>query len=286
MSVFATFANRSIIKATRVMETALSVGARLSLEPTGSDLPVVKRPDGQPYIPGSSIKGVVRFQTERLLRTIARRPELWACDPLSDPCVPARDEEKGVNATTSREALMRKAEAESNASKRPADEIFAEAVFEHSCTACRLFGSPSFAGRVACKDAYLLNGDRLAYVTQVRDGVGIDRDLGAARSGIKYDFETVAPGSHFGIEMVAENLDDWELGLLLTVLNWWGEGGFAIGGKSTRGPGWGKLQGLTVQRVTRDNLLDYLSDGRAPSADISPYLQAFRNRLRGEAGNA
>lgn len=268
MSVFATFANRSIIKATLVMETALSVGATLSLEPTGSDLPVVKGPDGQPYIPGSSIKGVVRFQTERLLRTVNRRPDLWACDPFSSPCL--QDQE--------RERLWQ--EANGN------DEFFADSVFERSCTACRLFGSLSFAGRVACKDAYLLNGDSLAYVTQVRDGVGIDRDLGAARSGIKYDFETAVPGSHFGIEMVAENLDDWELGLLLTVLNWWGEGGFAIGGKSTRGPGWGKLQGLTVQRVTSDNLLDYLIDGRAPSADISPYLQAFRNRLRGEAGDA
>lgn len=261
MSVFATFRNRNVIRATLVMETALSVGARRLLEPTGSDLPVVKGPDGQPYIPGSSIKGVVRFQTERLLRTIARKPDLWACDPFSFPCLPDGE----------RERLWR--EAQGN------DETFADSLFEASCTTCRLFGSPSFAGRVACKDAYIVNSDHLVYVTQVRDGVGIDRDLGAARSGIKYDFETVVPGSRFGIEMVAENLDDWEMGLLLTVLNWWGEGGFAIGGKSTRGPGWGRLERLTVQRVTSDNLLEYLSDGRAPSVDVKPYLQAFRSRL-------
>jgi CRISPR/Cas system CSM-associated protein Csm3 (group 7 of RAMP superfamily) len=69
------------------MQTALSVGARLSLEPTGTDLPVVKGPDGLPFIPGSSIKGTVRSQAERILRTVNRRPDLWACDPFADPCV-------------------------------------------------------------------------------------------------------------------------------------------------------------------------------------------------------
>lgn len=286
MSVFATFRNRNFIRATLVMETGLSVGASLSLEPTSSDLPVVRRPDGQPYIPGSSVKGVLRFQTERLLRTLGRKPHLWACDPLADLCVPATDGDKGGNATASRQVLMEKAEKEANETKRSADEIFAEGVFEHSCTACRLFGSTAFASRVACKDAYLVNSDRLPYLIEVRDGVGIDRDLGAARTRIKYDFETVVPGSRFGIEMVAENLEDWELGLLLTVLNWWGEGGFAVGGKSSRGPGWGRLEGLSVQRVTRDNLLDYLGGQTAPSIQASPYFQAFRNILVPGAGNA
>lgn len=268
MTTFERFNSRTFINAILAMRTALSVGSRASLEPIGTDLPVVKGPDGMPFIPGSSIKGVVRFQVERVLRTLDRKPDLWACDPFQDPCVSDREKEKLWGESKRNEAM------------------FAEKVFDASCTACRMFGSPWFAGRVACKDAYLVNSDRLVRVTQVRDGVGIDRDLGAARSGIKYDFETVVPGSRFRIEIVAENLDDWELGLLVTVLNWWGEEGFAIGGKSTRGPGWGRLEEITIQRVTSENLLDYLSSGRAPSVYASPYLEAFGNKWRKGAGNA
>ena len=49
-----------MITATLRMKTALSVGARAALMPTGSDLPVIKTPEGIPFIPGSSLKGVVR----------------------------------------------------------------------------------------------------------------------------------------------------------------------------------------------------------------------------------
>jgi len=115
-------------------------------------------------------------------------------------------------------------------------------------------------------------------VTQIRDGVGIDRDLGTARSGIKYDFEVVVPGTHFGVEILAENMDDWELGFLLVILRIWEQGGLPIGGKSTRGPGWGKLQGLTLRRVEASTLLDYLTEGTMSEADGERFVQAFRDK--------
>lgn len=268
MNLFDRFHNRIIIRAVLEMETALAVGSRLSLEPTGTDMPVVKDPSGLPFIPGSSIKGVVRFQAERILRAWNRPPYLWACDPFGEPCVP----EKGRERRKGKEELWE--EAGGN------DAAFARRVFEASCTACRLFGSPWFAGRVAFKDAYLINADDLPVVTQVRDGVGIDRDLGAARTGVKYDFETVVPGARFGIEILAENLEDWEVGFLLAVLNLWAEGGIAIGGKTTRGPGWGRLEGLKVQRVNANNLLDYLLNRQAAELSKESFLKAFQSWLK------
>ncbi len=268
MSIFTTFTNQARIQAVLEMQTALAVGSRLSLEPTGTDMPVIKGPDGLPFIPGSSIKGVVRFQAERILRTWNQRPDLWACDPFDTPCVPAKEKEQLLNTAKT-------------------DQAFAEAVWKKSCTACRLFGSPWFAGRIAFKDAYLLNAEDLSVVTQIRDGVGIDRDLGAARTGVKYDFETVVPGARFGLEILAENLEDWEIGFLLTVLRLWEEGGIAIGGKTTRGPGWGKLRDIGIQRVDTGNLMDYLLKREAERLSANQFLEAFQNRLNEkEASNA
>lgn len=268
MSMFERFQSRTLIQATLEMRTALSVGGSLSLEPTGTDMPVVKTPDGVPFIPGSSIKGVVRFQAERLLRTLDKRPDLWACDPFDDPCVPekSRDGRKG------KDKLWEEANGK--------EVDFARGVWNQSCTACRLFGSPWFAGRAAFKDAYLLNEEDLPLMTQVRDGVGIDRDLGAARTRVKYDFEVVVPGACFGLEILAENLEDWELGFLLMVLQLWQEGGIPIGGKSTRGPGWGTLKDLRIRHIARDNLLDYLLEGKSRERESDPFLRAFREKLR------
>jgi len=256
---FAVFQSRSWVHATLEMQTAMTVGGRLSLDPVGTDMPVIKDPEGKPFIPGSSIKGVVRFQTERVLRAVNRKPHLWACDPFDDPCIPAiQKEELWKEALRTAEKEAKEIKEGSGQHARSADEILMESLVHYSCTACRLFGSPWMAGRVAFKDAYLMNAEDLPVITQIRDGVGIDRDLGAARSGVKYDFETVVPGAQFRIEIVAENLEDWELGLLLAVLQMWKEGGIAVGGKSTRGAGWGSLKEIQIYQVTRDSLLDYL----------------------------
>jgi len=248
------------------MDTALAVGSRASLEPTGTDMPVLKGPDGLPFIPGSSLKGVFRFQSERILRAVEKKPLLWACDPFDSPCVsPERKNQLWEQANR-------------------ADEIFAQKVFAESCTACRLFGSQWFAGRVSFKDAYLTNADALAMMTQIRDGVGIDRDLGAARTSVKYDFETVSPGACFGVEILVENLEDWEMGFLLAVLRLWEEGSIAIGGKTTRGAGWGTLKGLTIQRVDAANLTDYLVKGETRTEGADRFADALRKRLENKEG--
>lgn len=264
MSIFGQLKSRAWIQATLEMETALAVGSRLSLEPTGTDMPVIKGPDGLPFIPGSSIKGVVRFQAERILRTANRKPKLWACDPFDSPCVDRGTKDK----------LWKEANGQ--------DAAFAQKVWERSCTACRLFGSPWFASRVAFKDAFLLNPEEMPVLTQIRDGVGIDRDLGAARSRVKYDFETVVPGACFGLEVLAENLEDWEIGFLLTVLHMWEEGGIPLGGKTTRGTGWGRLKDITIRQVDAKNLMDYLVKGESNVEKPERFTDAFHAWLQSE----
>lgn len=271
MSTFERFASRTVIRATLEMQTALSVGGRASLEPTGTDLPVVRNPDGLPFIPGSSLKGVVRAQMERVLRSVNQTLDLTACDPFGEPCVPQKDKER----------IAREVE---QFLKDQREGEFSQKIWQKMCTVCRLFGSPWVASRLAFKDAFLQNADDLPVVTQIRDGVGIDRDLGAARTGIKYDFEVVVPGAQFGIEIVAENVEPWELGLLLAILRPWEEGHLAIGGKSTRGPGWSKLQSVSVQRTEQQDLLDYLLKGQMKAIPVETLRQTFQQKIDATRG--
>ncbi len=260
MSNFDRFHNRTKISATLEMNTALSVGSRVSLEPTGTDLPVTKGVDGLPFIPGSSIKGIVRAQMERVLRTFNRRPDFWACDPFGNPCVNPNEKEE----------LMRQSNQD--------EQVFSRLVWEKSCTVCHLFGSPWFSSHLSFRDAFLINSEELRVLTQIRDGVGIDRDLGAARPGFKYDFETVVPGAQFGIEVLVENVEDWEIGLLLAVMRFWQEGHLPVGGKSTRGPGWGTLHNLSIQRVEQQHLLAYLLQGQMSTVQSDLFIQAFQQK--------
>jgi len=276
--MFEVFTNRVILCATLEMETALSVGSHLSFEPIGTDLPVMKLPDGLPFIPGSSIKGAVRALSERILRSINRRLEFWACNPLDpyETCVPASQDKKKHPWQKSVDELWR--EAQQN------EERFSQLLAKHSCTTCRIFGSPWLASRVSFKDAYLENSQDPPMITQIRDGVGIDRDLGAAKQKVKYDFEVVVPGTCFGIEILTENLEDWELGLLLSVLRFWEEGHLPLGGKVTRGPGWGRLKDLRLKRVDQSNLLKYLTGDQPAQESADRYLQAFRDYVKSASG--
>lgn len=279
MPDFFAFENRTVITATLVTKTALSVGSRASLFPTGSDLPVMKTPEGIPYIPGSSLKGVVRAYTERLLRTLdatSKRYQgqrLWACDPLDDQgrCVVAtcgssctQCAECRGNCCTNCPRCKTCITQRATENGRMNDEKLTRGLWEQLCTACRLLGSPWIASRVAFQDALLANRDDMVRLVEVRDGVGIDRDLGTAKTHIKYDFETVPAGASFSVRIMADNCEDWELGLLLLALQALEREEVPIGGKSTRGTGWVALEGLVATRIDKANLLGWLAGHAQP----------------------
>jgi CRISPR/Cas system CSM-associated protein Csm3 (group 7 of RAMP superfamily) len=51
-------------------DTGLHIGTGERVSPGASDLPVVKDGLGRPYIPGSSLKGVLRAYAERLIYSL------------------------------------------------------------------------------------------------------------------------------------------------------------------------------------------------------------------------
>ncbi len=83
-------------------------------------------------------------------------------------------------------------------------------------------------------------------MTQVRDGVVIDRDSGTAVPNLKYDFEIVPTDAKFYLLISAENLNQEDLALISIGINELLSGNFYIGGKTTRGLGNCKLENLEV----------------------------------------
>jgi CRISPR/Cas system CSM-associated protein Csm3 (group 7 of RAMP superfamily) len=66
--MFKTFENRVIIQYRVVTMSDLHIGSHGSTAPAEVDSPVIKTVNGTPFIPGSSLKGVLRTEFERLLR--------------------------------------------------------------------------------------------------------------------------------------------------------------------------------------------------------------------------
>ncbi len=249
---FATFHNRLTLRATLTLKTGLRIGSGAGDSVVGAEIPIVRDALGRPFIPGSSFKGALRAAVERIARTINRRPDLWACaNPL--------DHEAGACVTRRRkEELLR----EATTNGRIDEQEFARTVAKETCTVCRLFGSPWLAAKLRVKDLSLIE-ESWAGRVEVRTGVGIDRDTCTAAGQVLYSFEVVPAGTRFRCELVVENADDVELGLLFLGLREMQRGRIPLGGARSRGLGWAELSGWeTFERIDREHLLDYLIEGK------------------------
>lgn len=187
--------------------TGLRVGAGKGGD--AMDLPILRDVDGLPFLPGASIKGVVRSTTEALIRGIGGPSDstLWSCDPFSEKSC-------GFHKSGERENIRT----------------------DTHCTVCRLFGSHVVASHVRISDAMAVERGG-AIPIELRDGVSIDRDLGTVHKGQKYDFQVVSPGTTFGLEVFADNVSDWQLGLLMTGFEQIAGGFSGLGGFTSRGLG-------------------------------------------------
>jgi len=268
---FATFQNRLMLRAMLTLETGLRVGSGAGDSVVGADIPVVHDMLGYPFIPGSSFKGALRVTVERLARTLNHRPMLWACEnPL--------DIKAGTCVTSTRKERILQL---STTGGRIDDQKFACDLAAETCTVCRLFGSPWLAAKVRVKDLLLVKASWPGHV-EVRTGVGIDRDTRTAASQVLYSFEAVPAGTQFHCELVVENADEVELGLLLLGLREMQAGRVPLGGARSRGLGWSVLSKWEeVMWVDRNNLLDYLTEGKtgAPPKPLEDYVKGLRTLL-------
>ena len=212
--VFEKLEKRLILSGTLEALTPLHIGSgRPEIEIGEVEMPILRTPKGEPYIPGSSLKGRTRAEAER----ITRAKGLKVCNPpnVANMC---------------------------GTLERNPDDF---------CICCKIFGTAarargvSVASKVKFRDAYPTSS--IEELLE-RTGIAIDRKTGAVAPGALFRIEAVPAGTKFGLEIVAENMKDDELGLLKAALRSVEDS--AIGGSSSRGFGKVKMQFTKLQERT------------------------------------
>jgi len=197
----------------------------------GPDMTFVRTNRGgsvEPFIPGSSLKGVFRSHAERIARTLQPKSVCGVFDSA---------EVKGCGWRCSEHKDARD--------------------YRESCPACRLFGSTLWKGRFRTGDAYLVPEDRDVN-PEVRDSVGIDRVSGGAARGAKFDLEVMPAGVTFETQFDLVNFECWQLGWVAYVLRDLQDERIRVGMGTSRGLGRvkGHLDALTLEYIGEPDELE------------------------------
>lgn len=285
-----------------VMDTALHIGGGRESSPI-TDSPVVKDAAGQPFIPGSSLKGAFRAAVERLVPLLG--PRLRTCQLAegfpnclstnrslsqhyqvirqqlgrvlpSDP--DTLEAIQGLKQAIDRLAPLSPSLAALHWPHWPEQTIITEkhllALLDVLlCETCKTFGSVHLASVAFFHDLPL---DGTWYdAFQVRDGVGIDRDSERAREQIKFDFEVVPPQTAFEFGLTLENPRDPDLALVALGLREFLQGMVPIGGIRSRGLGRCHLTDLKVAGVdftSEQARKEYLVTGKMSDKDVASFI--------------
>ena len=238
------------------------------------DYPVERFPDGTVYIPGSSLKGILRSTAEG----IAKASETYVCEVFGADMTKCESAirifkyiydatRRGLNERSIVNLVKEKAEHEIESiqnKKVPRDvivfledikssdsvESLVEKIKSHSvpCPVCRLFGNREIASHVKVLDALPVDKSRVKIGYRTRNA--IDRFRGAARSGALFTFEYVSPGVEWNMEIRLINISlqssASESKLMKSVLGLMSIHGISIGGMKSVGLGLLKLSKAEV----------------------------------------
>jgi|GEM_PF-196862 len=252
----------------------VKAGESSGVDPTLPDMRFV-RSQSSIYIPGPSIKGVVRAQAERICRSLdggdiqqkklAVRQELdkkdWASiqerekeqalkanrgepsveEPVKkqlvpDQCIPLADNPLGTGTSYSGLEDMNYSSGRAiEDMKLPSGPERTSIVYRRSSLVSQVFGHTSLAGRVRFDDAKAIGELQI----EERNGVAIDRIYGSVAFG-PFNYEVVVGGS-FSSRIDFKNLTLAQLALLGLALRDLDEGRVGMGFGKSRGLGRVKL---------------------------------------------
>jgi CRISPR/Cas system CSM-associated protein Csm3 (group 7 of RAMP superfamily) len=230
-------------------------------DPTRPDMEFVRtRAHGkeQIYLPGSSLKGVVRAQCERICRSLDGKDrqqrhlqDLQALDeqnevpllqhniPLADNPLGDRKKYEGLSDTEYSTSKYLDSISEQIKEKKQRTAI----IYRRSALTAQMFGHTSLAGRIRFADAYDIEPETQRERVEMRNGVAIDRVYGSVAVG-PFNYETLVRGS-FKTTITFRNTTLAQLGLLGLALRDLGAGRVGVG--------FGKSRGLGRVTVTVDS---------------------------------
>ncbi len=211
----------------------LRIGTRDTVDFTStSKAQLLKTSNGIPYISGSSWKGVFRSTGE----AVAKIKGIKVCTGLTkETCV-----DKLGNF---QDLILRNPEVK---------KIF----WEKTCLNCKVFGAPSVLSAVYFFDSFPIN-----YKIGVKTIIAVSRESGAVSKGALATVEYVEPNSTFSFLMLGENMPNYAIGYILTIMKEIHNGNSQVGGYKSRGFGFLKFDNVSL-RITHyseksgsDNLL-------------------------------
>jgi len=281
-----------------VMDTALHIGGGRNPS-AATDNPVVRDGAGRPFIPGSSLKGAFRASVEHLAPNLGIR--VCRLTDASTGCLtalPSDDERAKAYQEVSkqvgrkindvaRKAIMLLGDAPLDEKGHITEDTLLVLLDRHLCDTCKTFGSPYLSSAALFQDAPISETWRALpeVPTQIRDGVGIDRDSERARDGIKYDFEVVPPQASFDFALVLENPTERDLGLVALGLQEFIGGMIPLGGIRSRGLGRCHLEEVEIESVDlgdSDAMKAYLLDRTMTPQPADVFIRSHLGALLNE----
>ncbi len=229
----------------------IKAGESGGADPTLPDMEFVRSVNDQVFIPGSSLKGVIRAQAERICRSLdseaqqQRRQQARRELAADEPCIPLADNPLGRSKEYRGLSDMEYSSGGYIESLRESLQKHPErtaVIYRRSSFVSQIFGHTSLAGRVRFADAYGKD-----VILEERNGVAIDRIYGSVAVG-PFNYETAVKGT-FPTRITFKNLTLAQLGLLGLALRDLADGRIGIG--------FGKSRGLGRVSVSFDSLEIY-----------------------------
>ena len=195
----------------------IKAGEDNALDPSATDgryISTYRNGISEPFIPGTSLKGVFRSRAERLLSD--------SCDIVGgDECV-----------------LERRAKD---------DKLNGVERYKRSCPVCRLFGSKVLKSRITFSDSFVSGN----YTVGERTCVGIDRITGATKRGALYNMLYVEDAVFKG-KITIQNYERYQLKLILILFKEMEQGFITVGGMTSKGFGFLKGENFVLKVKSYD----------------------------------
>jgi len=219
--MFKTTHNMMKLKVKIKPQTPLLVASGKTFDVTRPDIQFIRinTPQGETvYIPGSSIKGVLRAGMESILG----ETEKW----------------RSTICCTSEKLCHDKHKSKKENNKLP---------YRYHCPVCRTFGSGDLASHLEISDVFPFDLDDKdpikeqkiksmeKFVTS-RNGIKIDRKTGKTFPGALFEYEILGGGELFG-EFTFTNYELYQPGMLFTLFDLSNEGFLRYGHSKSRGLG-------------------------------------------------